>query len=237
MPKYFMKKLLWTGLLSALLNLNALASFQTYTFSSGFQNGGVIPNGSMDGLVDSRTISGISPTLISDIQITLNISGGYNGDLYAYLTHGTETVVLLNRVGVSSSDAFGYANAGLNIRLANAGENGNIHTYGGAGVPTGTYAPDGRAIDPLSSPGAFDADGTGDFSAFNNLNPNGAWTLFISDVVGDEGSPGTLLGWSLEITAVPEPVHVALGIFGGLFLVIGLSRNERVRKFFVTAAR
>ena len=55
------------------------------------------------------------------------------------------------------------------------------------------------------------------------MNPNGTWTLFFADVV-TSGSSSTLLSWSLDITAVPEPVNVALGIFAGVFLVVSLAR-------------
>jgi hypothetical protein len=48
------------------------------------------------------------------------------------------------------------------------------------------------------------------------MDPNGAWTLFFADLSGG-GSPTRIQTWELEITAVPEPVNVALGIFGGLF--------------------
>ncbi len=52
--------------------------------------------------------------------MNLNISGGYNGDLYAYLSYGGALVPLLNRVGVGSGDAFGYATAGMNVTLSPA---------------------------------------------------------------------------------------------------------------------
>jgi hypothetical protein len=44
------------------------------------------------------------------------------------------------------------------------------------------------------------------------------------------GGTATLNSWSLDITAVPEPVNVALGCFAGLFLVVSLVRSQRVRK-------
>jgi hypothetical protein len=59
------------------------------------------------------------------------------------------------------------------------------------------------------------------------MNPNGTWTLFIADLSGGEQS--TLVSWSLDITAVPEPVNVALGIFAGVFLVVILARSRPVR--------
>ena len=65
-------------------------------------------------------------------------------------------------------------------------------------------------------------------SSFNGLDPNGTWTLFIADVSG--GDQSTLVSWELDITAVPEPVTVALGIFGGLFAFLGAARLWRLRR-------
>src|SRR2546423_205875 len=85
-------------LFCALLQLNARGAIYSSTYNSGFQNSGLIPDGSLNGLSDTRTLSGISQPQISDVKVTLNLSGGYNGDLYAYLSHGsTGFAVLLNR--------------------------------------------------------------------------------------------------------------------------------------------
>lgn len=60
-------------------------------------------------------------------------------------------------------------------------------------------------------------------STYNGLNPNDTWTLFFADTVN--GDTTTLNGWSLGITAVPEPVVPALALFAGLMaLGAGLSR-------------
>ena len=57
-------------------------------------------------------------------------------------------------------------------------------------------------------------------------NPNGTWTLFLQDTSGAE----TLVSWGLgDITAVPEPVNVALGIFGGVVLFVIVVRSRPVR--------
>ena len=122
----------------------------------------------------------------------------------------------------------GYADAGMNVRLATAGANGNIHWYGGTGIPTGLYAPDGRRIDPLSSPEAFDTAGTeADLTTFNGLDPTGSWSLFVADV-SDSGGQTTVLSWGLQIdgiSPVPEPVNGALAIFGALAALAGLARR------------
>ncbi len=56
-------------------------------------------------------------------------------------------------------------------------------------------------------------------STFNGLNPNANWTLSFANPAGFFDN--SLTGWSLDITAVPEPLNVALGIFGVLALGAG----------------
>ena len=59
---------------------------------------------------------------------------------------------------------------------------------------------------------------------------NRDWTIFFADMASGGGSSrSTLVSWSLDITAVPEPANVALGIFAGVFVVGGLCRTQRVR--------
>jgi len=200
------------------------------TYNTGFQNGGVIPDGSLTGWSDTRTVSA-SPGLITDVSVSLNLSGGWNGDLYAYLVHSSGFAVLLNRVGVDGINSAGYGNAGMNVVLNDAGALGNIHFYGGAGVPTGTYQPDGRNVNPLSS-GAIISGTTPTalLSSFNGLNPNGNWTLFIADVSGgDQITVGT---WtlSMNIAAVPEPRSIVEGGIAALFMgvLVGLYRLRTV---------
>ena len=107
--------LILTALLAA-LSRPALADFSG-TFSSGFANGGVIPDGSFIGLSDTRTLTGVTGNTITDVNVRLNISGGWNGDLYAYLVHSGGFSVLLNRVGRATGSSFGYSDAGMNVTL------------------------------------------------------------------------------------------------------------------------
>ena len=194
---------------------------------------GTIPDGTTAGWSATATASGYQPT-ISDVSVNLHLSGGFNGDLYAYLSYGGVLVPLLNRVGLETGNSFGYANTGFNITLSSAGAY-DVHWYqqhspsydSGTGQLLGTWRPDGRAIDPLSSPGSFGAGGSMGFANFNGANPNGTWTLFISDV--SAGGQSQLLGWSLDITAVPEPVNVALGVFGAVLVLSALARSKRVQ--------
>src|SRR6185295_7585972 len=95
---------------------------------------------------------------LTDVNVRVNISGGYNGDLYAYLVHDTGYSVLLNRVGRRSGDSLGYSDSGFNVTIDDQAPFGDIHTYrvhyfGNnttplAGPLTNSWAPDGRATDP-----------------------------------------------------------------------------------------
>ena len=65
----------------------------------------------------------------------------------------------------------------------------------------------------LSAPVTFTVDVS---SSFGGQDPNNTWALFFADT--SPGGQSTLEGWSLDITAVPEPVNLALGIFAvGVF--------------------
>ena len=116
----------------------------------------------------------------------------------------------------------------MNVTLSDAGAY-NIHKADDT-VLGGAWRADGQRTSPTAAPGSFSAGGgamTLD-GTFGGVNPNGAWTLFFADVSAGGGT-STLNSWSLEITALPEPVNVALGIFGGVFLVVILARSQPVR--------
>jgi hypothetical protein len=204
--------------------LTARAGFYSYIYSGPAVP---IPDANLSGWSDSHTFSGL-PVQITDVSVKLDISGGYNGDLYAYLSFGNVLLPLLNRVGVGSGNAFGYSDSGMNVTLSDDGA-GNIHLYGGGGVPSGTWQPDGRNISPLGAPSSFDAAGTVSFANYQNLNPNGVWTLFIADVSGG-GGQSVLNSWELDITAVPEPVNWALAVLAAVFGVGALWRSQWARR-------
>ena len=203
----YLQTLLATLLLAAVTSQAALFS------STGVNNNIGILDGNPAGISSSINVSGLLWST-TDVNVTINVTGGFNGDLYAYLSYNGTRVDLVNRVGTGSGDAiqttWGFSAAGFsNITLDDAAiANGSIH-----GVST-----------PLAST-SYTPDG-GSLNSFNTMNPNGAWTLFISDMAGGGGaSSSTLVGWSLDVTAVPEPVNVALGIFAGLGLVVGVCRS------------
>jgi len=204
----------------------------TFNFTNAFNNAGVVPDGSTLGWSDTRLISGIPGTnhgtaAILDVNVFLQISSGYNGDLYGYLAHPGGFAVLLNRVGLTNGTPFGYGDAGMNLKFDDSASNGDIHYYQlvfGYNINNGSsWAPDGRNIDPLLVNGTEPRGSLLD--SFNGLNANGSWTLFLSDL--SVGGQSTVMQWGMEVTAAPEPASWAIA---GLALLIGGARFVRTRR-------
>jgi subtilisin-like proprotein convertase family protein len=184
----------------------------------------LVPDGNPVGLVSGTNISYAGPeTGIVSVQVALNITGGFNGDLYAYLLGPNGGfAVLLNRSGLTAANPFGYGDAGFNITLADG--NADIHNYQTfsysitGGQLIGTWAPDGRNINPQSTGTQFDAASTAaGLGTFVGANLNGQWTLFLADLAGGGGN-STLVSWGLTI-AVPEPQTWVLLVSGGAMLL------------------
>lgn len=173
------------------------------------------------GLQDSQTVSVSGTWQVTDVRVSVNISGGYNGDLYGYLRHddGVKPVgfiVLLNRPGYSGT-GYGYGNSGFGLAdggtpfvFSDGGSySGGVENYQSgspqyntaSGQLTGTWKPDAGSVSFATR--------------FSGLDPNGTWTLFFQDLA--TGDQSTLVNWGLQIEAVPEPVNVALGLFGVVF--------------------
>ncbi len=210
-PNIFFKSLLAAG---ALIAGNA-AQAQLFTNTLSYTVNQPIPDNNLNGFSDTRTV--VSEIFsITDVRVTLNISGGFNGDYYAYLTHDSGFAVLLNRVGRTISSDLGYPDSGFSVLLDDAAAN-DIHTYRlslnpNGGPITGTWQPDGRNIHPAIS---LDTTArTAGLDVFDDLDANGNWTLFLADV--SAASTATLNSWGIEIVGVPEPSTWALLATGGI---------------------
>ncbi len=68
------KLLVSTCLLSLVGSLHA--SSYNPQFSSGFANGGVIPDGNLTGWSDTRIVSGIAESSVLDLNVRLDFAGG-----------------------------------------------------------------------------------------------------------------------------------------------------------------
>lgn len=182
---------------------------------------------------------------LTDLRISLNISGGRNSDLSVILRAPGENapyIYLINRPGRGDpvSDMFGgglYAmDSGFLITISDHATR-DLHWYRGwpgigGGLPrkvTGEFQPDGRNVSPQAPGLAFLlAERVSLAAIFRDVNPVGQWTLELRD--WNPGGPTAILnGWALEITAVPEPVETALAAFAGLLLIGWLVRTLTVR--------
>jgi hypothetical protein len=149
-------------LISCLGTLAALTVAHSARADFMFTVNAAIPEGNPVGVTSGGTVSGLADgSTIASLSVGLNISGGYNGDLYGYLVApGGNSVVLLNQPGVTPDDPFGYGGSGYNITLVDAATLSLQNTPEVDGVPVvGTFQPAGQ------------------LSSLNGINGNGTWTL------------------------------------------------------------
>lgn len=135
---------------------------------------------------------------IKDVNLRLEIAGGQNADLSAYLLFGDDPAdpfaVLFGQILGTTS--------GMNAWLDDQAPS-DIETAGGAGVLTGTFRPAGPQ----------------NLSSFNGFDPNAkTWYLAIAD--NSAGLESTLLEWELQLSGIPT---TAVPETAGLCGLIGLS--------------
>jgi subtilisin-like proprotein convertase family protein len=179
-----------------------------------------VPDNDDVGLTATRSITIPAITEIQNVSVNLHFTGGWNGDLYAYLVHGSGFSVLLNRPGRSLSHPDGSATVGMQITFDDAAFS-DVHTAIpiSGGLVTGTYQPDGRTTDPHLTLNTDSRPAM--LSSFDGLAASGIWTLFVADQSAGETS--TLQSWALTIQGVPEPSTALLALLG----ILPLLRRRR----------
>ena len=201
-----MKKQILLTLVTVAMWTSAQAAYLAYDFSSGVLNT-TIPDGNAVGISFTTDLSG-DTAAITDVNLLLQISGGYNGDLYGYVVSPTGTrVELFNRPGPGVA---GNSGSAFNVTLDDQSVNGSIESIAATGNISGDYTPTGSLLN------------------FNDQNANGTWRLFLADLSG--GNTSQLVSWGLQIEAVPEPTTWAVIIFGVLFGGGQVFRQVRNRK-------
>lgn len=161
--------------------------------------GVAIPDGDAGGVSDTLTIA--ETDVLSDLNVTLDISQTYVGDLSATLTHvATGTAVeLLNRPGVPAS-GFGCGNDDVDVVFDDE-----------AAAP----AEDACEATPPAIGGTLTPAGV--LSDFDGASFAGDWTLLVTDSVTPD--PGTLNSWCLDATTNGNaPIALSDGP-GGAFVV------------------
>jgi hypothetical protein len=162
---------------------------------------------------DSQLSGMVNPCVASITSVQFTITGGWDGDYIIVLSHtdGTaaQSVPLLNTLLGGAAANSGFDNVTLaagNPDINSAG------SYSSTAAISGAWAPQGGV----------------NFSSFQNVTPTGDWLLYVTDNAA--GDQGILSGWSLNLDVVPEPVTVALAIFGGMTGILAFARSWRAKR-------
>ena len=145
---------------------------------------------------------------ISNVQVDLSLSSltennpMWLGQVYASLTYGVaseveRTAVLLNRPGVSNSNAFGSSLSSLNVTFDDSAT-ANIFSVASG---TGTYQADGRlGVNPYASGVAYDPSAANaGLSALNgSLLQSQQLSLLVADT--QQGAVAKLDSWGVKVT-------------------------------------
>jgi len=209
-----MKKfLLLTTVLASVVAANA--TIYTTNWSSGFANAGVVPDNNFSGWADSRNVTTMPAGTLQSVAVNLQLTGGWNGDLYAYLVHDSGFTVLLDRIG---SGPFGDSHAGMNVTFVDDGTafgatQGDINLYAGVPNQSGLWNPDNLGM------------GGGSLGSFLSTSPHGTWSLFIADL--SVGGVTTVQSWGLQmdIVAVPEVETWIAAALAGAFGAFWVNRQ------------
>ena len=163
--------------------------------------------------------------------ITQSVTVEISGLSYAQGENSSQGLVLVGPTGAAlvlqGGCGIGSTVTDINIAYSDAAA-GSLPNFGS--IASGTYKPTQyepmNSLDavPFPSPGpgtAFSSpapDGTSTLlTTFAGFNPNGTWSLYAAD--GNLGDSGEIAnGWSLTVTAVPEPSTVSLIAAAGVFL-------------------
>ncbi len=219
------------------LSLTAASAVRADTFTS--HPDVAVPDFDFNGVANTIQVSGLGANPIADVNVSLQLAGGWNGDYYAYLWHAGQSAVLLNRVGRTGTNPDGYSNGGFGPNALGGSFTlddqavADVHRYQAgaydlyAGKVTGTWQPDGRRLDPEATGAEFDlALRPAMLNVFNGLDANGAWSLYLMDA--SPGAVGRLVSWEITVAQVPEPGSAALAAVaaGWAAAVLGWKRRR-----------
>jgi subtilisin-like proprotein convertase family protein len=124
--------------------------------------------------------------VVNNVDVSIQIDHTWVGDVLASLTHGATSSLLIDRIGVPALGACGCAGDDIDVTLSDSGAP-SVEDVCAAAIPSisGTLSP---------SPGTL--------AVFDNADPNGNWTLTVTDGVPTFDN-GTFLGWCVDLTVGP----------------------------------
>jgi subtilisin-like proprotein convertase family protein len=161
----------------------SLGPVSTFEASPGLAIPDNVPAGVSSNIVVAAT-SGVFT--IADVDVDLSVTHTWVGDLVVTITHGIQSVTIIDRPGEPVIGPFGCDQDNYDDIIANdEGTGGAVEDLC---VANATSPPDYVPNNPLS--------------AFDGMDATGVWTITISDNAGFD--TGTLDHWSLHI-AEPGP--------------------------------
>ena len=182
---------------------------------------------------------------ITDVNVNLSLSSlnqnnpMWLGQVYASLTYGVasegvRTAVLLNRPGVTNTDAFGSSLSSLNVTFDDSAETNIFDVASG----TGTYRPDGRlGVNPYGSgviytPANLNTTG---LSALNgSLLQNQQLSLLVADT--QQGAVAKLDSWGVKVTGTAASSGLLNLGSGGSVSTTGWRPTESVTATVVSSS-
>ena len=213
---------LFGGLFALCLGVPLSVRAQTFTAPSAIQiPRNTVTQGPASLYPSPLTVSGAGSTLTGLSVTFLDLSHAYPDDIDVLLVGpGGQNVLLM-------SDAGGFSPiTSLTLTFSDTAASflaDNTVLSSGTFKPT-NYDAMGM-VDSFASPAPNEGPYGSALSVFNGTNPNGAWNLYVLD--DTQGNAGSMAGgWSLTVTAVPEPSSFVLGV-AALAALGGLAGRRR----------
>ena len=163
---------------------------QTFAAPSGSLD---IPDNDAAGITSTITVAG-KAGVVRDVDLTTFIQHPVNREVSAWITHNGKTVLLVNGLP--------------NKRAGSNGYNGTLWDDSAAKTISESEAD----LTPLNPPLTAVAP-EGALGAFVGDDPNGAWTLKVSD--NGALDTGTLTGWSLDLATAASTTGTLANVTGG----------------------
>jgi hypothetical protein len=213
---------LTVGLMSLVASQSAqgalIAEWQFNSYSSGALSGYHPEYGSQSGAATADMAVPFHQTFASITGTTLNENVASSP----------------NNNALQSTAGGGAGNPTLILHITGTGLGGFVLNYASesssAMVQNWAYSTDGTTYTPFTTRTALTTWGalTVDFSTVTGLD--GKADVYFRDIVTAGGNGSTIAFDNISISAVPEPVTAALGIFAGVFGVVIVARSKPVRR-------
>jgi len=149
---------------------------------------------------DVQIVSGFTGN-ITDLDVDVQATHTFPGDVTVTIEHLGTVVVIYDRPGVPAT-TFGCGTDNFDIILDDEGAGGPIETVCNAAAPSALSPPNFVPNNPLT--------------AFDGMDPNGAWTITAADVEPVGTDVGTILRWSLHLSVSGDVCPVGCTCFGDM---------------------